>query len=117
MKKELPKNHSKLHKKAVGISRKELIKNIVWIALVLLIFYISIRIIGTDNLKEKVEAVGIFGPIILIALKASTVVFAPLGGAPIYLAAGTIFGFFKGTLYILIGDFLGFTISFHISRI
>jgi len=109
-------DHSKIHREAVKISNRELVKDILWIGIILLIFYFSIRLIGAENIQEKVAAAGIFGPLILIIVKASTVVFAPLGGVPVYLAAGTLFGFLKGLLYILIGDFIGFTISFHISR-
>ncbi|MDP3987475.1 MAG: VTT domain-containing protein, partial [Nanoarchaeota archaeon] len=110
-------NHSIVHKKAIDVSKGEILKNILWIIVILAILYTSIRFVGTDNLNEKVEAAGIFGPLILIFLKASTLVFAPLGGLPLYLAAGALFGVFKGVSYILIGDFIGFTASFHISRI
>lgn len=99
------------------MTKKEFIKNIIWIVVILLIFYFSIKLIGTENIQEKVKSVGVFGPLIFIFLKASTVVFAPLSGMPLYLSAGILFGFFKGILYILIGDFIGFTVAFHISRI
>lgn len=111
------KNHLKTHRIARESNTRELIVNVVWILVILFLFYLSIKFIGTDNLHEKVEALGIFGPLLLIFLKASTLVFAPLGGLPIYLASGALFGFTKGLLYILIGDFIGSTVSFYISRI
>ncbi len=111
------KDHSKLHNEALKISRKELLKNIFWICAVLIIVYLSARIIGAEGIQDKVESAGIFGPLIFIALKATTIVFAPLSGTPLYLIAGTLFGFGKGVLYTMLGDFLGFSISFYISRI
>ena len=117
MKKTRKRNSSKHNKKPVNLNKKELIKNIIWIVIVLFIFYFSIRLIGTENIEEKVREAGVFGPVIFIFLKASTIVFAPLSGMPLYLSAGILFGFFKGILYILIGDFIGFTVAFHISRV
>lgn len=116
MKKRI-ENHSKIHKEAVKAGKRELIKNIIWIIVILLIVYFSARIIGTENIQEKVENVGIFGPLIFIVLKSATIVFAPLSGTPLYLIAGTLFGFGKGLAYIILGDFIGFSISFYISRI
>ncbi|MEK6841647.1 MAG: VTT domain-containing protein [Nanoarchaeota archaeon] len=110
-------NHSKVHKEALKISRKELLKNIFWICAILVIIYLSAKVIGTENIQDKVENAGIFGPLIFIILKAATIVFAPLSGTPLYLIAGTLFGFGKGVLYTMLGDFIGFSISFYISRI
>jgi len=110
-------NHFIIHKKATEISKREILINILWIIFILAILYASIRLIGTDNLQEKVKDAGIFGPLILIFIKASTIIFAPLGGTPVYLVSGTLFGFSKGISYMLLGDFIGFTVSFHISRI
>lgn len=106
-----------MNKRNSNANKWALLKNVLWIAVILFIFYISIRVIGTEGIHERVAAAGIYGPLILIIAKASTVVFAPLGGVPLYLASGTLFGFYKGLIYVLIGDFIGFTVSFYISRI
>lgn len=111
------KHHSRLHRAISKANKLGLFKNIIWILAILFIFYISIKIIGTEGIQDKVANAGIYGPLILILAKASTVVFAPLGGVPLYLASGTLFGFYKGLIYVLIGDFIGFTVSFYISRI
>ncbi len=110
-------NHKRLHESAKQIEKKEVVKNLLWIAVVLLVLYISIRLIGMDDLHQRVDAWGIYGPLLLIIAKASTMVFAPLGGFPLYIIAGTFFGFTKGLIYVLIGDALGATISFYISRL
>lgn len=107
----------RLHKKALGINTKELVMNAVWLVIILFLIYVSVRFIGIDNMKEKVMAAGIFGPLLLIFLKASTLVFAPLGGSPLYPVAGALFGFTKGFIYVFLGDVLGSVMSFYISRI
>ena len=98
-------------------SPKEIIRNIIYIIFVLLIFQFLVNLIGIDNLQQKINNLGIFGPIIFIFLKSAAIVFAPLSGTPLYLIAGSLFGVSKGILFLIIGDFIGFTISFYISRI
>jgi uncharacterized membrane protein YdjX (TVP38/TMEM64 family) len=105
------------HAPKIKINKKEIIENILWIVLILLIFYIGVKIIGLENVQERVEDFGIFGPLIFIFLKIAAIVIAPLSGTPLYLIAGTLFGVEKGILYLIIGDAIGFTISFYISRI
>lgn len=69
------------------------------------------------TLGGYVERAGIWAPLALIAVKASTIVIAPLGGAPLYPLAGALFGFWGGVLYLMIGDAIGASISFWLSRI
>lgn len=73
--------------------------------------------IGMDTLKEWVLSTGPFAPLAFILLKASTVIIAPLSGGPLYPIVGAFFGFWPGILYVAIGDFLGYTGAFWISRI
>ena len=75
-----------------------------------------VHTVGDDNLRAYVENAGAWGWAALILAKASTMVFAPLSGALLYPLAGTLFGFWPGLLLVLIGDALGGTISFYISR-
>ena len=114
MKKE--ENYLGIHKETLNVGRRELIENIIWITAILLIFYFGARFIGLENIQDKVESAGILGPIIFIFLKITAIVVAPLSGSPMYLVAGTLFGFYKGVLYLMIGDAIGFSISFYISR-
>ncbi len=72
--------------------------------------------IGMDTMKAWVLGAGVYAPIAFIILKASTIVIAPLAGGPVYPLVGAFFGLWPGVLYVAIGDFLGFTISFFISR-
>ncbi|HMO78559.1 MAG TPA: hypothetical protein PJ997_00005 [Candidatus Paceibacterota bacterium] len=66
--------------------------------------------------KEYIENVGFWGPIFFILLKMSTIVISPLSGTPLYILSGAIFGIEKGVLYAFLGDLLGFTILFFVSR-
>lgn len=72
--------------------------------------------VGLDTLKEAVVSAGIFAPILFILLKASTIIVVPLSGSPLYPLAGLFFGFWHGIAYALIGDFIGFTVSFWLAR-
>jgi len=98
------------------MGKKELLINAFWFFLVLGLIYVSISYLGVSDIREKVESLGAWGPIVLIIAKASTLVFAPLGGAPLYPVAGALFGTFSGFIYVMIGDIIGSTICFFISR-
>ena len=101
---------------ASRMSRRELTENIFWLIVVLGAVYWFARFVGFEKIEEKVVALGIFGPLLLALLKASTLVFAPLGGAPLYPIAGALFGFSKGLAIMTTGDVVGASIAFWISR-
>ena len=83
----------------------------------LLVIILLAVLIDVSSLKVWVERAGVWGPLVFILLKISTIVFAPLSGSPLYPLVGLLFGFWPGILYVILGDFLGYTISFWISRI
>lgn len=87
------------------------------LGITLLVIIILAFFIDIDSLKIWIEKVGVWGPLVFILLKISTIVVAPLSGAPLYPLVGLLFGFWPGILFVLMGDFLGYTISFFISRI
>jgi uncharacterized membrane protein YdjX (TVP38/TMEM64 family) len=70
-----------------------------------------------ESVKGWVERAGVWGPVVFILLKVSTIVIAPLSGSPLYPIVGLLFGFWPGILYVLIGDTIGYSASFWISRI
>ena len=72
--------------------------------------------VNLSSVKIWVEQAGAWGPLIFILLKISTLVIAPLSGSPLYPLVGLLFGFWPGVLYVLIGDVLGYTATFFISR-
>ncbi len=81
------------------------------LAILALVFFVDM-----SKVRTWVEQAGIWGPLLFILLKTSTIVIAPLSGSPLYPLVGLLFGFWPGILYVEIGDFLGYTISFFISR-
>ncbi|MBU0750142.1 VTT domain-containing protein [Patescibacteria group bacterium] len=73
--------------------------------------------IDIDTMKEFVLKAGVWAPLLFIVLKASTVIIAPLSGGPLYPIVGLLFGFWPGILFVVAGDFLGYSGAFLISRI
>lgn len=91
--------------------------NLVGIGLTILVIVLLAIVVDISSLKVWVEKAGVWGPLVFILLKISTIVIAPLSGSPLYPLVGLIFGFWPGILYVAMGDFLGYTIAFYISRI
>ena len=69
-----------------------------------------------EEIRAQIERAGVWAPALFILLKASTVVIAPLSGGPLYPLIGAVFGFGPGLVYAVIGDIIGYTIAFFISR-
>lgn len=70
-----------------------------------------------EQVRALIARAGVWGPLIFILAKASTIVVAPISGAAIYPMAGAVFGFTHGFVYVFLGDALGSAIAFWISRI
>lgn len=69
-----------------------------------------------DAIETWVEAAGLWGPIVVVALMLVAVVASPIPSAPIALAAGAAYGHTYGTIYIVIGAEAGALIAFGLSR-
>jgi uncharacterized membrane protein YdjX (TVP38/TMEM64 family) len=83
----------------------------------LTILVLGMNAIGKETLQKWISDAGIFAPLVYIAIKALTYIFAPLSSGPIQAVAGTLFGSVElGVLYTLIGEVLGGSISFWIAR-
>ncbi|HEY4489913.1 MAG TPA: VTT domain-containing protein [Candidatus Paceibacterota bacterium] len=95
----------------------QVLRNLFFIFVTIAIAYWVTVKIGVDDLRSTVEAAGIIGPLIIILLKATTLIIVPLGGGPIYVVAGAVFGFWKALVITLIGDILGSVTCFYLSRI
>lgn len=72
--------------------------------------------VDISTLRDAIERAGVWAPVLFIILKASTVIIAPLSGAPLYPLVGAFFGFVPGLTYAIIGDVIGYTTAFWISR-
>jgi uncharacterized membrane protein YdjX (TVP38/TMEM64 family) len=95
---------------------KDYIENIIGLVLVFVIMVVSFSYFDMSAIESFVQRAGIWAPLVLILAKASTMVFAPVSGSPLYPLSGAVFGFIPGTIYLILGDLLGSTISFFISR-
>jgi len=98
-------------------SLKTVLTNLFFLAVTLgAVYFVAVHL-GIDDLRDKVENAGVFAPLLVIILKATTIVIVPLGGNPLYPIAGALFGFWEGWLYVLLGDALGASIAFYLSRV
>lgn len=90
------------------------------VALVLAVAFIigdfAVGDLETDDIREWGEGLGPWGPVILIAILAAAMVFAPIPNPPFMIAAGLIWGTVLGVVYAVIGQMIGAAIIFWISR-
>ena len=87
-----------------------------WVILAIIVFIASIKYLNDGTLGEKVATLGIWAPIVIVTLKASTLIFAPLGGSPLYIISGAVYGTFAGVALCFVGDVVGTIICFTLSR-
>lgn len=98
-------------------ARSDAFKNLAFILLTVGVAYGLTASIGIDGLERFVARAGIWGPFAIIALKMTTIIVVPLSGGPVYAIAGAAFGFWQGLSMTFIGDVLGFSAAFYLSRI
>lgn len=98
-------------------THSEALRNLLFVVVTIGAAYAVATTIGVARLRELVGSAGILGLIAIVLLKMSTIIVVPLGGGPVYAIAGAVFGFWNGLLLTLIGDILGFTVAFYISRL
>jgi uncharacterized membrane protein YdjX (TVP38/TMEM64 family) len=84
---------------------------------VTVLMLVVLKAAGTERLQSMVDEMGPWAPAVYIVLKASTYVVAPLGGSPLHVSAGALFGLGYGTLYSLAGDIIGGCLHLWISRL
>ncbi len=70
-----------------------------------------------DALETMIEALGPWGPFLVIGLIATAVVLSPIPSAPIALVAGAAYGHLWGTIYVLLGAEMGALIAFGLARL
>lgn len=72
--------------------------------------------VATEDIREWVDGLGIWGPLLLIAILATAMVLAPIPNPPFMIAAGIVWGTVLGVVYAVIGQLVGSAIIFWISR-
>ncbi len=80
-----------------------------------LVFGLSTEI-DAEPFRDWVERRGALGPTVFILAMAISVLFAPIPNAPIFIAAGLVWGSFLGTTYSVSGLLLGSVMAFYVSR-
>jgi uncharacterized membrane protein YdjX (TVP38/TMEM64 family) len=68
------------------------------------------------DVREWIRDLGVWGPILLIAVLAVAMVIAPIPNPPFMIAAGIAWGTFLGVVYSVIGQLLGSMVIFWLSR-
>lgn len=72
--------------------------------------------IDAKPFQEWVDGFGLWGPIVFVAVMALSVLFAPIPNAPIFIAAGLVWGPVLGTAYSMAGLLIGSAMAFYVSR-
>ncbi len=67
-------------------------------------------------LQSWLDQFGILAPLVFILIQMLQVIFAPIPGQAVALAAGYLFGAIAGTIYSMIGVVIGSAIAFLIAR-
>ncbi len=96
--------------------QKEFWQGVISVLLFGIMIYSGAHFVGTTDIQDKVNRAGVWAPLAFILIKSSTIIFAPLNGAPVYLVAHKLFPFKTAFIYLFIGDMLGFSVVFYISR-
>ncbi len=75
-----------------------------------------IETLNSERISDWMNAAGVWGPILIVALMSIAIVATPIPSAPIALAAGAAYGHTLGTIYIVIGAEIGALIAFALAR-
>jgi len=92
-----------------------------WPAILLfLVLYVVtvlvLRQVGLEQVRTWVEGVGIWAPIVFVAIGAVSLIIAPLSGSSTFIIGGAIFGKEIGWLLSLIASIIGCSINYWISK-
>ena len=99
------------------ISLRQAVFGFLALVAVTVIMLLILEAVGIERLQSMVAGMGPWAPAVYIAFKASTYIVAPLGGSPLHVSAGALFGLGYGTLYSLVGDVMGGCANFWIARL
>jgi uncharacterized membrane protein YdjX (TVP38/TMEM64 family) len=78
-------------------------------------FYL-VQSLGPEGLQQLIAGAGPLAPVVYVAIRIATTVFAPLSSGPLQISSGVGFGLWGGVFYSLLGEVLGGSIAFLISR-
>lgn len=76
----------------------------------------EVNLLHPEGLREAIKELGTLGIVVYISLIALAVVMSPIPGAPLTVAAGSVWGTLLAGIYSVIGGFLGGLIAYFIGR-
>lgn len=81
------------------------------------VFYeVNITFDSPEDVRLYIEGFGAYGPLVVIGLIILEVILAPVPGIFISIGSGAVFGAFLGTVYTYIGNMIGTSLAFFLSR-
>ena len=72
--------------------------------------------VAAEDVRERVQGYGAWGPILLMTAIAVAMIIAPIPNVPFMIAAGVLWGTFWGVVYAIGGQLIGSTVIFFVSR-
>ena len=86
--------------------------------LVIGIFMLNFKdiISSPQNFSETIDELGIFAPLLVILIVSIEVLIAPIPGVFVSIGAGFAFGAIEGLIYVYIGNLIGNSLAFLLSK-
>ena len=99
-------------------------QNIIALAVLILSLFVywwlktksEFNLLHPEGLRAAIQELGTLGIVVYISLIALAVVMSPIPGAPLTVAAGSVWGTLAAGIYSVIGGFLGGLIAYFIGR-
>ena len=113
---EVPPDAGNAPRQKGSIPARRLLLAAIPVLLITGLMVLFLEQMGIDEMRRHIEEAGPLAPLFYILVKALTYVLAPLSSGPIQLFSGALFGVIPGTLYTVIGEVAGGTVSFLIAR-
>ena len=80
------------------------------------VFGLDFDLPDREDLRRWIDAAGLLGPVIVVALMTLAIVASPLPSAPVALAAGAAYGHTFGTVLVVMGAEFGAIAAFFLAR-
>ena len=103
-------------KEFIKDNSKEFLKILILVIVLSFISVIASNWLRSEIIQEKVDKLGIWGPLIVILYTIISHIVAPLAGTPGIIVTLSAFGLFKGWLYLYVASLISATINFYIAR-
>ena len=77
---------------------------------------LEIALPDREDIRRWIDAAGLFGPVLVVAVMVVAIVASPLPSAPVAMAAGAAYGHAFGTMLVILGAELGALVAFLLAR-